>query len=268
MVNEKFEKLKFGVSGLGGVEIACDVIETISKAGLKACEIAFVHSPYISEKDAVNISKCAIKNDVVLSIHASYYINLASEDEFKRNNSIKRILDAVKIGNILNGDKKTNIIFHPGYYKENKELTKNKIIESIKKIQEIISENNFKVNLCPETMGKVNVFGSYKEIKELVLETGCSFCIDFAHILAREKKINWDDIFSTFSEDNWHIHFSGINYGEKGEKNHILTDDQEWINLIDNLIKKNKSATIICESPDPFGDSIKGLNIYNLTLKD
>jgi deoxyribonuclease-4 len=96
----------------------------------------------------------------------------------------------------------------------------------------------------------------------LVQETGCSFCIDFAHILAREKKINYREIFKKFGKfKELHLHFSGIEYGEKGEKRHIVTGEKELKELIENL-PKNKDIVIINESPDPLGDSLKAISIY------
>ena len=58
-----------------------------------------------------------------------------------------------------------------------------------------------------------------------------------------------------------HIHFSGIEYGEKGEKRHIKTKDSEAKELIENLKKyaKAKEVTIINESPYSVEDSVKGL---------
>ncbi len=49
----------------------------------------------------------------------------------------------------------------------------------------------------------------------------------------------------------------------KGEKKHKLTEDEDFRNLFENLkkIAKDKTLTIINESPDPVGDSVKGLEI-------
>jgi endonuclease IV len=66
-------------------------------------------------------------------------------------------------------------------------------------------------------MGKINVIGSLEVIEYLVNETGCSFCIDFAHILARYNKTeNFEEVKQRFGKfKDWHCHFSGIEYGEK-----------------------------------------------------
>ena len=110
-------------------------------------------------------------------------------------------------------------------------------------------------------MGKVNVFGSPEEISQLVKDTGCDFCIDFAHILAREKKVDYTKIKKLFPQESWHCHFSGIVYGEKGEKHHKSTEKEDWKNLLENL-PKDKEISIVCESPTLIEDSIEGMKIY------
>jgi endonuclease IV len=60
-------------------------------------------------------------------------------------------------------------------------------------------------------MGKINVFGSVEEISDLVKETGCSFCIDFAHILARDKKIDYVKIEKKNEDGSYSlIHTSAV----------------------------------------------------------
>jgi len=146
------------------------------------------------------------------------------------------------------------------------ELTYQNIKIQIQELQEEIKKNKWDVNLCPEIMGKKNVFGSIDEISKLAKETGCSFCIDFAHILARYDQHKFAELKEAFPQKNWHCHFSGIEYSkEKGEKKHKKTLTEEWQNLINNLKNLDKNITIINESPDPVNDSIEGLKIYDNT---
>ena len=115
-------------------------------------------------------------------------------------------------------------------------------------------------------MGKINVFGSVEQVARLVDETECSFCIDFAHILARDKKVDFDKIFKLFGKHKkWHCHFSGIIYGEKGERKHKLTEKSEWKELLNELKKRvtDQEIVIINESPDPVSDAVLGLTVYN-----
>ncbi len=253
--------VKFGPAGLGSVKDAVSNLEEYHKKGLLACEIAFTYGIYIKKKeDAIEIGKAAKRLGMTLSIHAPYWINLNSADKDKLEKSKERILDCLKVGTWLGTER---VIFHPGYYgKMSKEETYEKIKEQILELQKIRKEKKYTPKLAPETTGKINVFGSIEEIAKLVRETKCSFCIDFAHILAREKSYNFERVLKTFEEhDEWHIHFSGIDYGEKGERRHKKTPEPELKKLISNL-PKNKSLIIINESSDPVDDSIFGLKIW------
>ena len=94
----KIDKLLFGTSGIPlSVEgNTIDGIKGVKKLGLGATEMLFVHSINVSEQLAKEVRKTAEQNDVVLTCHGSYYINLNSQDKAKANASIKRILDSVR----------------------------------------------------------------------------------------------------------------------------------------------------------------------------
>ena len=251
--------IKFGPAGLGSVKDAEKNLEAYDKLGLKACEIAFTYGVYIKNKeDAIRIGKTAKRLDIELSIHAPYWINLNSEDLEKIKKSKERILKCAEAGHYLGAKR---VVFHPGYYGKNKEFAFDNIKLRIKEMLNYIKDKKWEIELCPETMGKINVFGSVEEISQLVKETGCGFCLDFAHILARDKKVEWKKIKKLFPQKSWHVHFSGIEYGEKGEKHHKKTQEKEWKVLLENL-PKNKNIIIINESPDTLRDSFNGLNIW------
>jgi len=253
--------IRFGPAGLGGVKEAVSNLEEYGKLGLKACEIAFTYGVYIkSEEDAVKIGKTAEELDIELSIHAPYWINLNSREKKKIEESKKRILDCCKIGSKLGV---TYVVFHPGFYGD---MDKKKTYQNIKKaIQEIMGEvkkNKWKVKLAPETTGKVNVFGKEDEILKLVKDTGCFFTLDFAHLLARsDGKMSYKEMIEKVSKfKTLHCHFSGIEWGDKGERNHKITPEEELKKLL-TVLPKNKNIVVINESPDPVGDSAKALKI-------
>ncbi len=252
--------IKFGPAGLGGVNEAISNLEMYHKLGLKACEIAFTYGVYIKRKeDTLKIGRAAKKLGIALSIHAPYWINLNSADKEKIEKSKERILKCCEVGNWLKAKK---VVFHPGYYgKDSKQEAFENIKEQIMEMREEIKKNKWKIKLAPETSGKINVFGTVNEIHKLVEETGCSFCIDFAHILARYKTYNFEEVKEKFGKyKKWHVHFSGIEHGEKGEKRHKKTPEDEMKKLISNL-PKNKDIVIINESPSPVQDSVLGLGI-------
>jgi deoxyribonuclease-4 len=267
--------ISFGPAGIGPVKDAISNLEKYHELGLKACEIAFTYSIYIKEQDAIKIGKKAKELGIRLSIHAPYWINLNSADKKKVEESKKRILDCCKIGTLMKVHK---VVFHSGFYgKIEREETYQNIKKRILEMQEVLKgrtsdcphsskrgqmKEKYTPKLAPEIMGKINVFGSVEEISRLVKETGCSFCIDFAHVLARYKSYRIKETLSEFKNTReLHIHFSGIEYGEKGEKNHKKTPKKEIEKLLSEL-PKNKEIIIINESPSPIEDSVLSLKIY------
>ncbi len=256
--------IKFGPAGIGSVKDAEKVLEAYHKKGFRACEIAFTYGIYIKDRaDAVRIGKKAQELDISLSIHAPYYINLNSAEKAKIEASKKRILDCCKIGEALGAKA---VVFHPGYYgNKDKEESYNNIKNSIADIMKEINKKGWKTKIAAETMGKVNVFGSIDEISRLARDTGCSFCIDFAHILARDKSVDYKKVIELFPEKDWHVHFSGIVYGDKGEKHHKTTEKEEWEGLLKNL-PLNREIAIINESPSMIDDSIEGLRLSKMML--
>ena len=273
--------IKIGPSGLGGVEESKEVLEEYKKSGFGNCEVLFVQQIYLDKQQAEKIGELARENKVSLSIHAQYFINLNSEEKEKVHASMQRILKCCEIGHALGAK---SIVFHSGFYgkgfakvktpeekKKVEEETYQNIKRRILEMIEVIKEKKWNVKLCPETMGKINVFGSAEEISRLVKETGCSFCIDFAHILARDKKVDYERIKILFPDKEWHCHFSGIEYTEKGERNHINLKKEQWKELFENL-PKDKDITIVCESPNRIEDCVEGLEVlkkmeYNSSYK-
>lgn len=249
--------IKFGPAGLGPVATAEKVLEDYARRGLKACEIAFTYSVYIKPEDAGRIGRRARELGIELSIHAPYWVNLNSAEKEKREATKVRILKCCEIGELLGA---RVVVFHPGYYGSNKDGAYDAIKEGILEIMKELKARKWKIKIAPETMGKVNVFGSAEEISRLVRETGCLFCIDFAHVLAREKKVNYFEIEKLFPGRDWHVHFSGIVYGEKGEKHHRSTERREWRELLSKL-PRDKEIIIINESPTMVEDSVEGVNI-------
>jgi len=253
-------KIKIGCSGLGGKGEAISNLEIYAKSGIGACELAFTYGVYLDKDSATEIGLKAKELGIYLSIHAPYYINLNSLDKTKIESSKKRILDCCEIGHYLSaGSKhKTSIVFHAGFYsKMSPEETFENIKVAIIELVEEVKKRKLNVELCPEVMGKINVFGSIEEISRLVKETSCACCIDFAHILARYDMNKFDLVKKELGRlDHWHCHFSGIIYGDKGEKSHKQTEKKEWSDLLKFLKIFDKDIVVISEAPSPVEDAI------------
>ncbi len=261
MIRKMKNKILIGPAGSGGAELAS--FEKIKKAGLDAVEIEFTYGIWMTKEQAIKIAELNKKLELRLSIHAPYFINLNAVEKQKIGASRARILKSCEIGHYLAGDskEKINIVFHPGFYlKDSKEKTYESIKSEILKIQEVIKEKDWKVELCPETTGKPSQFGDLDEIINLMKETQCHICVDFSHLKARYNgKIDYELVMDKLKQlkKQIHAHFSGIEYSEKGERRHILTPEKEIKELFGYLKKYNLELTIINESPNPFGDALK-----------
>lgn len=278
-MNSNKMTIKFGPSGLGGVKEAEKNLEEYKKLGFDACELAFTYGPYIKrQEDAERIGRKAKELGIQLSIHGPYWINLNSAEDEKIEKSKERILECLKVGTWLGA---TKVVIHPGFYgikgtkvplinpsfkfgvtPDVKRRAYENVKNALKEVVEKAKDEGYTSKVAVETTGKINVFGSIDETYNLVKDTGCDFCIDFAHILAREKDYYFREVFEKFGEfDEIHIQFSGIEYSEKGERWHKRLEESEIRKLL-NALPEGKKITIISESPEPVEDSLLSLKIH------
>jgi deoxyribonuclease-4 len=225
-------------------------------------ELGWVRSVRVSKATCEAIKQAADENDVLLSVHAPYYINLnAKEDEWPK--SRKRLMDAAHFGNLAGA---TEIIFHPGSYfgAPAEEVLPTAITRLAGCVEELRSANN-PVTLRPETMGKSAMLGSLADTLEMSKQIpGVQPCLDFAHLHARpgDGTMNtyeeWcqviEDYASALGADSLKTlscHLSGIEYTEKGEKNHlpIAESDFDLDALFKALARFGAAGRILCESP-------------------
>ena len=247
--------IKFGPAGSGGLG-NIEGLKKVKSLGLEAMEIAFTYGVKISNEEAKEIGLLAKELGISLSVHAPYYINLASLEKIKIEHSKKRIFRAAERANYLGAK---YVVFHAGFYQER---DKDKVYDIIKKemkdIVKTIKKNKWKSSPTLETTGKGTQFGTLDELLRMRKDTGCEICVDFAHLFAREGSINYDKVFEALKGiKHIHAHFSGIERTDKGEKRHIITDESVIKPLIEEIVKRNIDITIINESPQPFEDSLK-----------
>jgi deoxyribonuclease-4 len=231
-------------------------VYSVAKMGLSAMEVEFTHGVRMREETAAAVGKAAKETGVSLSVHAPYFINLASEEPAKRTASRERILKSAEMGSIMGA---TRIVFHPAFYgKIPKEECYSIVKEAVLSMQEEMEKRGWKTALAPETTGKNSQFGTVDELLRLRRETGCEICVDFAHILARDGKINYPELFAKLSEiSHIHAHFSGIEYTDKGERRHLVMKGAEIEKLLNAAISAGSDITIISESPVTWEDSLK-----------
>jgi len=234
----------------------------LKELGLNALELGWVRAVRVSEETCAAIQSTASEQDVSISIHAPYFINLnATDDEWI--NSRKRLMDSAIYGNLAGA---TDIIFHPGSYfgKPPSEVLPVTIQRLQGCLEELKAAGN-KVILRLETMGKSAMLGSLEDALAMSKALpGIEPCIDFAHLHARpgDGTINTYDEFSqilerygkTLGEESLkhlHIHLSGIQYGEKGERKHLplKESDLNLDGLFQALATFHCRGRIMCESP-------------------
>jgi len=244
-------------------------IEEVRNLKLDAMELEFVRSINITRDKAPEVKEAAKKQNVILTCHAPYFINLNSQEKPKIYASINRILSSARITNLCGG---YSVCFHPGFYmKDTKEKTFETIKENIKKIVKTLQNEGIKLWVRPETTGKGSQFGSINELLDISAELDQVMpCVDFAHLHARSiGKINTYDEFSDIliliekklgkkALDNMHIHVAGIEYGEKGERRHLnlKESDFNYKELMKVLKEFKVKGVLISESPNIEEDAL------------
>ncbi len=238
-------------------------IKRIRELGLDCMELEFVRGVRMKEDTAQLIAKVATEESVVLSVHAPYYINFNSREPEKIEASIKRIYDSARIGSLCGA---SSIVFHPAYYHEDdSETVFKKVIQSLKILRKTFDDEGINAVLRPETTGKASQFGSLEETLKMAAEMeGVMPCIDFAHLHARSAgEVNTYDEFAnclTMVEEylgknglkDMHMHISGIEYTQKGERNHLVLkeSDLNYSALMKALKDFKAEGLVICESPN------------------
>ena len=268
----KPSKLLFAPAGIPFSTNPRDTINGIKETksiGLGAMELEFTHSVNISKEKAPDVKKVAQEQEIVLTCHASYFINLNAIEPQKRGASRSRILSSAKILDACGG---YSVCFHPGFYlkMEPKEVYSN-VKSQMKKIMEEVEQNSLDVWIRPETTGKGTQFGSIDELVELSSEFDQVLpVVDFSHLHARSNgKYNTKEEFTQVMEliekklgkegiQNMHIHLSGIEYTEKGERRHLILkeSDMNYKGVLQVLKDFDARGVLVCESPNVEKDAL------------
>ena len=262
------DSLLFGTAGIPLSTQPRDTlhgIEQVSKLGLHAMELEFVHSVNISKQTAPVVKEQSEKFNVVLTCHGQYYINLNAIENKKIKESCERILNAARIADACGA---WSLCFHAGFYlKMEKEVVYDNIRKQLKEITSTLKQENNKIWLRPELTGKQTKFGDLKELIKLSSELEqVAPCIDFSHYYARTNgKQDYEKILEAVEKylgktalHNMHMHFSGIAFSEKGEKNHLTLQESgfDYKKLIKILKDFNVRGVLISESPNIEKDAL------------
>lgn len=277
--------LRFGTAGIPGIsngtiptikDATTSGIYQVSSFGLDALEVEFVRGVYLKLKNKeqlLGIKNSAFEKNVSLSIHCPYYINLSSLDSEIMKSSVDYIVHSLIVGQEIGS---TIALFHPGYFqKQDKEIVIKKISDGLEKIIQTLDKkgNKEKIHIGLELTGKETQVGSLDEIfyfYEKYKDEKVLPVLDFSHQHARfNGYFRENKNIKTFFEKiksypdylkNIHTHISGINYTEKGERNHLMLTDENndfpYQKILTELKELKAKGTMICESPIPYKDAL------------
>jgi len=254
-------------------------IERIAELGLGCLEIEFVQGVRMGEAGARQVAEIATRLGVKLSAHAPYFINLNAREPEKIRASQERILQTARIASLCGAN---SIVFHTAYYLgDPPEKTYSAVRKHLGEVMNQLRQENNRVWIRPEILGKPSQFGTPDEVFDLCTELeGVAPCIDFAHWHARTGRFNSYPEFASILQqveehlgraalDDMHTHVSGIAYGKKGEIKHLnlKESDFQYVELLQALKDHDAKGIVICESPNLEEDAQLLQATYNTLLK-
>lgn len=247
-----------------GRKATADAPAWLESMGLNAFEYQCGRGVQVGEETARLLAVKSQQHNVQVSVHAPYYISLASEDPVKRENSLRYILDSARAVTWMGGSR---IVVHPGGLgglprAESALLA----VDTLTRAQALLDEQGFShIHICPETMGKLNQLGDLDEVLLFCMADERFLpCVDFGHLNSRTGGgVNSPEAFAAVLDRiadrlgeerarEMHMHFSKIEYTTAGEKRHLTFEDTEYgpepAPLMALLAARHWTPTVICES--------------------
>lgn len=262
--------IKFGPSGNSksfydmGYKHTVQAPEYLEKFNLDCFEYSFGRGITLSEGKAVEIGEAFAAKGKEISVHAPYFINFSNPDDEAEQKSYNYVLNSAKFIKLMGGKR---LVFHPATQgKMTREQAVDLCEERIKRLTDYIYLNNLEdVVYSPETMGKIAQIGTVEEIVRFCkIDKIYVPCLDFGHINAREQGSlkTVEDYLSRLEYmiaelgyervKHFHVHFSKIMYGGRGEIKHLTFEDMtygpEFLPLAVALKKLELEPYIVSES--------------------
>jgi deoxyribonuclease-4 len=232
--------------------------------GLTAYEYSMGRGVHVSRETAVSIGQEAQRYGIRTSVHAPYFINCASSEATRREKSVNYLMQAVEAAGWLGADR---VVFHVGAPgRLDREEALNLARSTIEKAHEALDGAGLDaITLCPETMGRTGQIGTLDEVLSLCAwDARLLPALDFGHLhVIGQGTLNSEadfravltrmvDVLGFTRVKHFHVHFSRIDYGPKGEKRHMNFSDEgygpDFRHLAPVLIEMGLEPVIICES--------------------
>ena len=248
-----------------GLTSTADMPRWISARGLDIFEYSFGRGVRVSTATAAAIGEKCDEYGVEMSVHAPYFINFASPEPEKAQNSVNYILSSLKVLKAFGGER---CVFHAGAQgQDSREAAFARTKDMFARTLELIAEEPDYADLivCPETMGKQAQIGTMEEVVELCrLGENVYPCVDFGHINALyggslKSARDFEDVVKKLLDGlgekktkNMQVHFSKIQYGAKGEIRHLTFADDvygpEFEPFAEIIVKYGLTPHILSES--------------------
>ena len=253
-----------------------NIFKWAKEQGIDAIEWQCTYGIRMPEEQAIEYRKLAEEYNIYLSMHAPYYVSLASQKPDVVERSKATIKEAYRLAEILGIDR---IIFHPGGGASDDRATGiNRIITALNELEPEL--NTDKIKIYPEIGGKINQLGSLDEIIEICKKVKYARpCIDLAHLHAREmgSMTSSDKIVEVMEKieeelgrdilEATHFHVYPVEYSNGGEKRHrvfgekieteqqtLFEEDAEYDPKAEDYIaalkQMNLKPVTICEAHD------------------
>jgi deoxyribonuclease IV len=265
------EHTRFGPAGVPPMfrlmgATTSDVPKLLHEEGLDAFEYQASRwgpKPQVKREDAERLGEEARKNDVKLSMHGSYFINMSGKKEVVEA-SKRRLIACATAADWMGA---YVVVFHTGFYGlvEKSFAFKNALV-ALTEVSDEMKTLGLKVKLGPETMGRKFQVGTIEEILTINQEVeGTQLVIDWGHLHAlHQGTLKKVEDFRAVAEKveqklgtevlrSMHCHFSKIEFSSQGEKRHHTLDElrygPEFLNLAEVIVDFGMHPTMICESP-------------------
>ncbi len=243
-----------------------DVPRLLREEGLDAFEYEAVRwgqKPQITQEHAEKLGAAAKENDVRVSLHGSYYINLSGKRDIVEA-SKRRLIASATAADWMGA---YVMVFHTGFYgRFEKDFAFKTCLDALREVSAEIRRLGLRVKLGPETMGRKFQVGSLDEILTLCQEVeGTQLVVDWAHLHAlRQGSLRKTEDFRAIAEKveqtlgteamrSMHCHFSKIEFTAQGEKRHHTLDEEmygpDFRMLAEVIADFQMHPTMICESP-------------------
>ena len=262
--------IKFGPSGNSESFYAAGYSHTeqsaryVREMGLDCFEYSFGRGVRMSEAKAASIGEAFRAQDVEISVHAPYYINFANPSDESAQNSYNYVLDSARALKRMGGRR---CVFHSATQgKMERGAAVQLTEERLKTLRDQIYQNGLQdLYFCPETMGKIAQIGTLEEVVRFCkIDPVFLPAVDFGHLNAREqgslktvsdyrnRLVYMIDELGFGRVKHFHVHFSKIQYGSKGEIRHLTLEDTlygpEFEPLAEALLELGLEPYIVSES--------------------